>query len=69
MLIGQIAKACGYQNGGHFARQFKALTGVSPGSWRKGAHGKGMGKEGSLRPKPGQGADPKLAGDQGSGPD
>lgn len=35
MSIEEIAYACGYSSAGHFSRQFKQQTGLSPLQWRK----------------------------------
>ena len=31
----QIAVACGYENETHFSRQFRQITGKTPGEYRK----------------------------------
>ena len=36
MSIADIAEQCGYQNVYHFIRQFRTITGVTPGKYRKG---------------------------------
>ena len=36
MSISEIAEQCGYQNVYHFIRQFRNITGVTPGKYRKG---------------------------------
>lgn len=36
MSIADIAEQCGYQNVYHFIRQFRTVTGVTPGKYRKG---------------------------------
>lgn len=33
--VGAVAEACGYNNEEHFMRQFKKLTGLAPGDYRK----------------------------------
>ena len=34
MKISQISEKCGYKNVEHFTRQFKELTGKTPGKYR-----------------------------------
>ena len=36
LSISEIAEQCGYQNVYHFIRQFRKMTGVTPGKYRKG---------------------------------
>ena len=35
MKMSQISEKCGYKNVEHFTRQFKSITGVTPGQYRK----------------------------------